>query len=158
MLSDLWIRNFFLWISKYEIVPVKITGKIKYHVLIFIFQVLASLDAGQCERLPNRKRQNSVQIYSPHSIRQFRPASLHILLVQTRGSFGSGEQLFLVLNSTQRPRIDLNKRFLPTPNTTTAWKLIPRSYLQELKSYTLGTFLQSKMSLNVITVKLFLYK
>ena len=25
----------------------------------------------------------------------------------------------------QRPRIDLNKRFLPRPNTTTAWKLIP---------------------------------
>ena len=71
-------------------VPIKITGKIKNHALLFIFQVLASLDAGQCERLPNRKRQNSVQIYSPHSIRQFRPASLHILLVQTRGSFGSG--------------------------------------------------------------------
>ena len=26
---------------------------------------------------------------------------------------------------SQRPRIDLNERFLPRPNTTTAWKLIP---------------------------------
>ena len=54
----------------------------------------------------------------------------------------------------QRPTIDLNKRFLPRPNTTTAWKLIPYRWL---KSYTLGTFLPSKMSLNVITGKLFLY-
>ena len=27
--------------------------------------------------------------------------------------------------TSQRPRIDLNKRFLPGQNTTTAWKLIP---------------------------------
>ena len=34
---------------------------------------------------------------------------------------------------TQRPRIDLNKRFLPRPNTTTAWKLIPhRSNISKL--------------------------
>ena len=26
---------------------------------------------------------------------------------------------------SQRPRIDLNKKFLPRPNATTAWKLIP---------------------------------
>ena len=31
----------------------------------------------------------------------------------------------LILFTTQRPRIDLNKSFLPRPNTTTAWKHIP---------------------------------
>ena len=46
---------------------------------------------------------------------------------------------------THRPRIDLNKRSLPRPNTITAIKLIPHQYQQELKSYTLGTFLLSKM-------------
>ena len=30
-----------------------------------------------------------------------------------------------LLHRSQRPRIDLNKMFLPRPNTTTAWKLIP---------------------------------
>ena len=33
---------------------------------------------------------------------------------------------------SQRPRIDLNNRFLPRPNTTTAWKLLPhRSYISK---------------------------
>ena len=39
-------------------------------------------------------------------------------------------------------------------------QILPRHeslYQQELKSYTLGTFLLSKMSLNVITVKLLLH-
>ena len=57
----------------------------------------------------------------------------------------------------QRPRTDLSKKSLPRPKTTTAWKLIPHRsniYQQELKSSTVGTFLLSKMSLNVITLKL----
>ena len=33
--------------------------------------------------------------------------------------------LFDRLLLAQRPRMDLNKRFLPRPNTTTAWKLTP---------------------------------
>ena len=63
-------------------------------------------------------------------------------------------------SAPQSPRIDLNKRFLPRPNTTTAWKLIPhKSNISKyvLKSYTLGTFLLSKLSLDVNAVKLFLY-
>ena len=52
---------------------------------------------------------------------------------------------------SQRPRIDLNKMFLPRPNTTTAWKLMPhRSKISKC-----WTFLLGKMSLNVITAKLF---
>ena len=54
--------------------------------------------------------------------------------------------------SSQRPRIHLNKRFLPRPNMYYhSMKIV------KLKSYTLGTFLLGEMSLNVITVKLFLY-
>ena len=34
-------------------------------------------------------------------------------------------KVFIDTLTTQRPRTDLNKRFLPRPNTTIAWKLIP---------------------------------
>ena len=34
-------------------------------------------------------------------------------------------RIFNACDISQRPRIDLNKRCLPRPNTTTAWKLIP---------------------------------
>ena len=33
--------------------------------------------------------------------------------------------IFFMSFFSQRPRIDLNKKFLPRPNTFTAWKLIP---------------------------------
>ena len=36
-----------------------------------------------------------------------------------------GQILFDFAISSQRSRTDLNKRFLPRPNTITAWKLIP---------------------------------
>ena len=34
-------------------------------------------------------------------------------------------KLHIKSNRAHRPRMDLNKRFLPRPNNTTAWKLIP---------------------------------
>ena len=33
--------------------------------------------------------------------------------------------IYRYVNLAQRPRTDLNKRFLPRPNTTIAWKLMP---------------------------------
>ena len=43
----------------------------------------------------------------------------------------------LASRQPQRPRTDLNKRFLPRPNTTTAWKLIPhRSNMSKNKNPT----------------------
>ena len=59
----------------------------------------------------------------------------------------------------QRPRTDLNKRSLPRPKTTTGWKLIPHRFIISARIKILhgGNFLQSKMSLNVIPVKLFFY-
>ena len=34
-------------------------------------------------------------------------------------------EIVTTINIAQRPRVDLNKRFLPRPNNTTVWKLIP---------------------------------
>ena len=40
----------------------------------------------------------------------------------------NAQNVRLIFNSTQRPRIDLDKRFLPRPNTTIALKLIPHRF------------------------------
>ena len=56
------------------------------------------------------------------------PYQVHILSWYCRGAGTTkklGASLITVGRLLQRPKIDLNKRFLPGPNTTTAWKLIP---------------------------------
>ena len=60
--------------------------------------------------------------------------------------------------SSQRPRMDLNKKSLPRPKTTTAGKPYSIGLISaRVKILHIGNFFLSKMSLNVSTVKLFLY-
>ena len=69
-------------------------------------------------------------------------------------------------NTSQCPRTDLNKRFLPRPKTTTAWNLIPqRSKISKnwnpphwvsLHRFFKNWFLLYKNSFTVITFKLVL--
>ena len=43
-------------------------------------------------------------------------------------------------NRAQRPSIGLNKRFLPRPNTTTAWKLLPHRSSARIEILHVGDF------------------
>ena len=58
----------------------------------------------------NSKQNAKSQTHQSHLL--FRPRILE--------EFGYGLQNYGGRNQTQRPRIDLNNKFLPRPNTTTA--------------------------------------
>ena len=59
----------------------------------------------------------------------------------------------------QCPRADLNKKSLPRPKTTTAGKPYSIGLIwARVKIIHIGNFFLNKMSLNVSTVKLFLYQ
>ena len=60
-------------------------------------------------------------------------------------------------NFSQRPRIDLNKSLLPRHQILPPHESMKGLISTRIKILHIGNFLSSKMSLNVITVKLFLY-